>query len=76
LGPAAGGADQEDNASPRPAGAGSLTGIETGPGQVDTDDDLEVDDKPLYSYGDDGVLVSAWVHIRHPETDEEEEAAA
>jgi hypothetical protein len=40
--------------------------------KVQTDDDLEVDDKPLFSYGEDGVWVSAWVHIRHPETPETE----
>lgn len=34
---------------------------------VDTDDDLEVDPKPLFSEGDDGVWVQCWVHVRHPE---------
>lgn len=32
---------------------------------VDTDDELEVDDKPLYSLSDDnGCWVSAWVFVR------------
>lgn len=38
---------------------------------VDTDDDLEVDDKPLYSASDEGVWVMAWVHVPHPEKQEE-----
>lgn len=34
---------------------------------VDTDDELEVDDKPLYSLSDDnGCWVSAWVFVRDP----------
>lgn len=39
--------------------------------QVETSDDLEMD-SPLYSYGEDGVWVSCWVHIRHPEQEESE----
>lgn len=39
--------------------------------EVQTSDDLEVDDSPLYSYGPDGVWVSCWVHVPHPESDEE-----
>lgn len=31
--------------------------------QVDTDDELEVDDNPLFSVGDSGVWVSAWVWV-------------
>jgi hypothetical protein len=31
--------------------------------RVDTDDDLEVDDNPLYSRSDSGVWVSAWVWV-------------
>lgn len=43
---------------------------------VATNDDLEVDDSPLYSYGEDGVWVSAWVFVRHPETEDEESEGA
>lgn len=42
--------------------------------QVDTDDDLEVDDKPLFSASDEGVWVAAWVHIPHPDKAEEAES--
>ena len=31
-----------------------------------TNDDLEIDDSPLTSAGEDGVWVAAWVHVRHP----------
>lgn len=36
--------------------------------QVSTNDDLEVDDKPLFSKSDDGgVWVAAWIFVRDPE---------
>lgn len=39
--------------------------------EVATNDDLEVDDMPLYSLSaDGGVWVSAWVFVRDPESEE------
>jgi hypothetical protein len=40
---------------------------------VATDDELEVDDKPLYSRGDGGCWVMTWSWV--PVADDEEEAA-
>lgn len=37
---------------------------------VDVDDDLEVDDKPLFSRSDEGTWVSAWVFVRDPEEED------
>jgi hypothetical protein len=41
--------------------------------QVAVNDDLEIDDAPLYSYTEEGVWVSAWVFVHHPESDEDED---
>ena len=37
-----------------------------------SDDEIEIDDKPLLSVADDGVWVSAWVWVSIPKEDEEE----
>ena len=37
--------------------------------QVQTDDDLEVDDHPIYSPTDNGCWVSAWIFIKDAEED-------
>lgn len=36
-------------------------------------DDLEIDDKPVVSRGDDGAWVQAWVWVPYPEQEEEED---
>lgn len=41
---------------------------------VNTNDELEVDEKPLFSRADEGTWVSAWVWVPDPVTDEEGEA--
>lgn len=34
-------------------------------------DDVEIDSNPLLSVGEDGIWVSAWVHVLHKECDDE-----
>lgn len=36
-------------------------------------DNLEIDDEPCLSVGDDGLWVSAWVWVRFPEPEDEDE---
>lgn len=41
--------------------------------EVKTSDELEVDDKPLYSATDDGVWVMCWAWVALPGSDDDEE---
>lgn len=35
-------------------------------------DDLEIDDAPVLSRGDDGAWVQAWVWVPYPDTEDDE----